>query len=133
MAERPRLLLRRRGAAAKERKRGYATLCRRALALAAKRDGPRERGVASRVPQRLHYSRWVERGGASHLWLPLWCGAVWREQSAGSRAKRGFNRIRDPEAVFGADDLPVRPCAAQHAEDEMIAASARRHPASISF
>ena len=38
------------------------------------------------------------------------------------RAERRLDRERHPEADLGRADLPVRPCAAQHAEGEIILA-----------
>ncbi len=44
------------------------------------------------------------------------------------RAERRIDRERHPEADLGRPDLPVRPCAAQHAEGEVMPRLSRRHP-----
>ena len=121
--------------AAQGRGRQSAALRRRAIAKPAKRHGHRQRGVAPGLPQRLHRARRIERGRAPHLWLPLRRGAVWRLEPARHRAVRRVDRQRRAEALLRADDLPVRPGAQEHAEDEVMggAGYARVQPLALSL
>ena len=70
------------------------------------------------LAQRLHRARRRRGFGASHLWLPLWRRALWR-QSGDVRAKQRRAGLGRAEAAVGAVHLPVRPRAAQYAEDEV--------------
>ena len=77
------------------------------------------RGAAPRLPQRLRSAGWRQRRLAPHVWLPLRPRTLCRTEPRAHRAERRLDRERHPEADLGRANLPVWPCAAEHAEGEV--------------